>query len=97
MARFLRTHVAEALLAREGIRRSMKPEDLQRLKEDVLRRLNAIEQEGARDRETVGCLFEDLVGKAVGSGTSALSVLIGLLERASDKGTGEGDQDGEGA
>lgn len=81
VARFLRKHVAEALLSRDGIRRSMKPEDLERLREEVLDRLDSIEREGEGDRAAVGSLVDDLIGKAAGSGTSALAVLVSLLDR----------------
>ncbi|NOZ02361.1 MAG: hypothetical protein GXP54_10795 [Deltaproteobacteria bacterium] len=95
VARFLRTRVAETLLARDAIRRSITPEDMQRLKTDVLARLEAVEKEGQADREAVGRLVEGLLQRAAGSSASALSALAALLDKAASGQSDAAGEDGE--
>jgi len=86
VAGFLRTNVAEALLSREGIRRSMKPEDLERLRKDVLDRLDSIEQAGVDDRPAIGRLVDGLVSRVLGSGTSVLAAMVQAFDVVSRRG-----------
>ncbi len=77
VAAFLREHVAPAVFEREEVRRGLGPEHLDRVRREVLARLEAAERDGANDRERVREIVGGLLGAAVSGPTSA--ALLALL------------------
>lgn len=77
VAAFLREQVAPALFEREEVRRGLGPEHLERVRRELLARLEAAEREGAQDREHVREAVGGLLGAAVsGPGAAAILAVI---------------------
>ncbi len=77
VAAFLREHVAPAIFERDEVRRGLGPEHLDRVRREVLARLEAAERAGAEDRERVREMLGGLLGAAVsGPGGAAVLALL---------------------
>ncbi len=91
IAAFLRERVAPALFERDEVRRGLGPERLERVRREVLARLEASEEAGLEDRARVREALEGLVG---GAGAGPLgSALIAFVrtwtsERPPSRGEG---------
>lgn len=77
VAAFLREHVAPAILQREEFRRSLGTEGLDRVRREVMTRLEMAEQWGFEDRESVREFLSSLWRVAISTpGGSALQTLL---------------------
>ena len=71
VAGLLRTHLVEAALSRDEVRRALSPEALERLRREVVERLERSEQAGLADRASVKALADSLLS-ATGASAATL-------------------------
>lgn len=85
IAAFLREHVAPAVFERDEVRRGLGPEHLDRVRREVLARLEAAEREGAEDRERVREVLGGLLDAAasIPAGAAFLVLLRSWLDQRS--------------
>lgn len=77
VAAFLREHVAPALFERDEVRRGLGPEGLERVRREVLARLEEAERRGMEDRARAREVLRGWMGGAAGEpGLAALLALV---------------------
>ncbi len=82
VAGLLRTHLVETVLSREEVRRALSPEALERLRREVVERLERSERAGREDRASVQALADSLLAATGASAATLQSVACWVAKHA---------------